>query len=118
MSATEILISLFGLFIGYWVVAKLVLGGGRKPAPPEQAPASGVHDSGDEEGAAPWNEILQVSPQAPAEEIRQAYRSLISQYHPDKVAGLGDELKALAERKSAQINGAYRQAMLERGTQP
>ena len=39
----------------------------------------------------------------------------MGQYHPDKVAGLGVELRALAERKSKEISGAYRQAMREHG---
>jgi DnaJ like chaperone protein len=59
--------------------------------------------------------VLGVDPNASVEEIRQAYRLLISQYHPDRVATLGDELKALAERKSKDITRAYREAMNVRG---
>jgi len=51
----------------------------------------------------------------PSEEIRRAYRVLMSQYHPDKVAALGDELKEVAERKSKEITLAYREAMQARG---
>jgi len=38
------------------------------------------------------------------EQIKSAYRKKISEYHPDKVNGLGDKLKALAEEESKRIN--------------
>ena len=40
-------------------------------------------------------------------EIDQAYRRLISQYHPDRVAGAAPELRRQAEDKARQINAAY-----------
>ena len=40
-------------------------------------------------------------------EIDLAYRRLISQYHPDKLAGAAPELRAQAEKKARQINAAY-----------
>jgi len=39
--------------------------------------------------------------------IREQYLKLISQYHPDKVHGLGEELRNVAEEKSKLINEAY-----------
>jgi len=39
--------------------------------------------------------------------IRAAYRREIRLYHPDRVAHLGPELLALAERKASEINLAY-----------
>lgn len=41
-------------------------------------------------------------------ELTQAYRSLIMQYHPDRVAGLGAELRELADKKAKEINEAYK----------
>ncbi len=41
------------------------------------------------------------------EEIKKAYRKLSMQYHPDKVAHLGDEFRAIAEEKMKEINSAY-----------
>jgi hypothetical protein len=38
------------------------------------------------------------------EQARKAHRSLIAQYHPDKVAHLGEELRKLAAVKSVRIN--------------
>ncbi len=40
-------------------------------------------------------------------EIDQAYRRLMSQYHPDKVAGAAPELREQAEKKAREINAAY-----------
>jgi len=56
--------------------------------------------------------VLGVPRDATLEQIKAAYRTLIVQYHPDKVAQLGPELRQLAAEKSRQINDAYQ--MLER----
>ncbi|TWG91959.1 DnaJ-class molecular chaperone with C-terminal Zn finger domain [Luteimonas sp. J16] len=50
---------------------------------------------------------LGVAPDASQAEIDQAYRRLMSQYHPDKVAGAAPELRAQAERRATEINAAY-----------
>jgi DnaJ like chaperone protein len=62
-----------------------------------------------------WHDILQVSASASATEIRDAYRRLISQYHPDKVDSLGQELKDLAAQKSQAITAAYQEGMRAHG---
>ena len=64
MSGLEALVVGFGLFLGYWVVAKLL---GDKPA----------SDTGE------WHRTLQVPADASVEAIRAAYGSLMSQYHTD-----------------------------------
>ena len=51
--------------------------------------------------------VLGVSRSATFEEIRRAYRIKMQEYHPDKVASLGAELRELAERKAKQINEAF-----------
>ncbi|MEO8005035.1 MAG: J domain-containing protein [Betaproteobacteria bacterium] len=119
MSTIEILISVGGVFFGYWIVSKLIVD---KPKPRSTPDATSESPTGEipppvvHEPA--WNEILNVSPDASTAEIKRAYRMLVSQYHPDKVATLGDELKAVAERKSAEINVAYAEAMRIRGDSP
>ena len=40
-------------------------------------------------------------------EIEQAYRRLISQYHPDRLAGAAPELQQRAEARAREINAAY-----------
>lgn len=42
-----------------------------------------------------------------APEIRERYRVLIAQHHPDKVGHLGPELREVAERKTREILEAY-----------
>jgi len=61
----------------------------------------------------PAHEILEVEPDASAEEIRRAYQQKIRQYHPDRVAGAAAELRELAEKRSKEINAAY-QALTKR----
>ncbi|WP_101925618.1 MULTISPECIES: J domain-containing protein [Luteimonas] len=52
-------------------------------------------------------QVLGLAPGATEGEIDQAYRRLISQYHPDKVAGAAPELRQQAEARAAEINAAY-----------
>ncbi len=51
---------------------------------------------------------LGVTPAASAAEIKRAYRKLISQNHPDKLAarGLPESMRAVAEERSREINSA------------
>jgi DnaJ like chaperone protein len=71
----------------------------RMPPPPPRPPAAAP-------AANPWA-ILGIRPGAPIEEVKRAYRRRMAEYHPDKVASLGVELRELAERKSREINAAY-----------
>ncbi|MBT8066804.1 MAG: co-chaperone DjlA [Gammaproteobacteria bacterium] len=52
---------------------------------------------------------LGVDPDATPAEIKRAYRKLISQNHPDKLAsrGLPESMRAVAEERSREINAAY-----------
>lgn len=52
-------------------------------------------------------EILKIPPDADQKAIRAAYRRLANQYHPDKVAHLGDEFQKLAEQRFKEIQAAY-----------
>lgn len=40
-------------------------------------------------------------------EVDQAYRRLISQYHPDRMDGAAPELRARAETRARELNAAY-----------
>jgi DnaJ-domain-containing protein 1 len=51
--------------------------------------------------------ILDIPQNATIEQIKAAYRVKLKEYHPDKVAHLGEELKQLAAKKTLQINSAY-----------
>ncbi|NOX85195.1 MAG: DnaJ domain-containing protein [Chlorobi bacterium] len=59
--------------------------------------------------------ILEVSPTATNEEIKQAYRELAKKYHPDKVTHLGDDVRKAAEEKFTKLNAAYEAIKQERG---
>jgi hypothetical protein len=56
-------------------------------------------------------EVLGVDRSASTEDIKAAYRDKIKQYHPDRVASLGPELRELAERKTKALNAAYEEAL-------
>jgi len=51
--------------------------------------------------------VLNLTSEATDAEIDQAYRRLISQYHPDKMGSAADEDRRQAERKAGEINAAY-----------
>ena len=55
--------------------------------------------------------VLGVQPGAAINEIKAAYKRRMQEYHPDKVASLGKELRDLADAKSKEINAAYRAIM-------
>jgi DnaJ like chaperone protein len=110
MTVSEIAVILFGLFAGYWVVSKLFFG------PPKVRPQT---NAGAPLNSKPrWNDILQIAPSATSLEIREAYKHLISKYHPDKVDSLGQELKDLAAQKAQEIIAAYQEGMRARGEVP
>ena len=51
--------------------------------------------------------VLGLSKDASAADVKQAYRALANQYHPDKVSHLGEEFRQLAERRFKEIQEAY-----------
>jgi DnaJ domain len=59
----------------------------------------------------PWFAVLGLSSAATIEDVRQAYKTLIKQNHPDRVHGMAPVFRALAEAETKKINAAYRQAL-------
>jgi DnaJ-domain-containing protein 1 len=51
--------------------------------------------------------VLGISVGSSDEEIEQAYRRKMSEYHPDRVANAAEEIRALAETRARDINAAY-----------
>lgn len=49
---------------------------------------------------------LGITKDATDEEVRKAYRKMAMQYHPDRVATLGDDVKEAATKKFQEINEA------------
>ncbi|MBI2362944.1 MAG: DnaJ domain-containing protein [Elusimicrobia bacterium] len=52
-------------------------------------------------------EVLGVDRGATPEAVKAAYKARMAEYHPDKVAHLGADLKALADKKAKAIQKAY-----------
>jgi len=58
---------------------------------------------------------LNVDQNASTEQIKNAFRKEISKYHPDRVEGLGVELRELADRMAKEVNHAYTVVKQQRG---
>jgi len=54
----------------------------------------------------PWK-LLGIAPGTPKDEAKRAFRALVTQYHPDKVAHMAPEFQELAERKTREILEAW-----------
>ena len=118
MSSTDILMIIGCLVIGYGMVSMVLRKPGPPPAAPKPPPFGQQFDAPVPPQPPHWSSVLEIARDANVDEIREAYRRLISQYHPDKVAALGRELQELAEEKSKAIGNAYQEALMERRTQP
>ncbi len=55
-----------------------------------------------------WHSVLNVAPDADLETIKRAYRQKASEFHPDKLSGVSEGVRKLAEEKLKEINEAYR----------
>lgn len=77
------------------------------PATPPPPPGSAVAD--------PYA-VLGLPASAGDDEIRDAYRRLISEHHPDKVRARGGSAReiAMAERRASEINAAYEKIVAAR----
>jgi DnaJ like chaperone protein len=96
MSGMELLVVVVFLLLGYWIMSAIL---------------NWLSREGENASAEEWFRVLEVPQTASREEIVSAYKQKISEYHPDKVAQMGEELRALAECNSKQINAAYEAAM-------
>lgn len=55
-----------------------------------------------------YYQLLEIPPNAPADEIKRAFRQQIARYHPDKVQHLGKEFQNMAADRAAELTEAYR----------
>lgn len=87
-------------------IEALVRGLGRQPGGPTTAEAL----------AAAYG-VLGVAPNANDDDVKTAYRRLMSQHHPDKLVarGLPESMRAVAEQKTQEVRAAYETIKTQRG---
>ena len=59
--------------------------------------------------------VLEIDPSASDDEVKKAYRRMALRYHPDKVAGAGEEVVKNATEKFRAVNEAYESIKSARG---
>lgn len=59
-----------------------------------------------------WFTVLGLSSTATIEEVKEAYKRLVKQNHPDRVYGMSPALRELAETETKRLNAAFRQALI------
>jgi len=86
----------------------------RPAEPPERQPAfdpSQWPEANENTANETWFAVLGLTSAATIEDVRDAYKTLIKQNHPDRVHGMAPVFRALAEAETKRINAAYRQAL-------
>jgi hypothetical protein len=58
-----------------------------------------------------WWAVLGLSPSATIEQVKDAYKELIKQNHPDRVHGMSPAFRKLAEAETKKLNAAYADAL-------
>jgi DnaJ-domain-containing protein 1 len=58
-----------------------------------------------------WFDVLGVSPSATVADVKQAYKMLVKQNHPDRVHGMSAAFRELAEAETKKLNVAYADAL-------
>jgi DnaJ-domain-containing protein 1 len=131
MSLAEIFVIVGGAFVGYVIVYSLINQNENKSEKANTDSNSFKRDkrfqsnerinsdhSDDKERFIEenWFRILDIPESASIEEISTQYKRKIREYHPDKVASLGKEIRDLAEYKSKEINSAYEFAKTLKGS--
>jgi hypothetical protein len=69
-------------------------------------------DTTNSDQAEDWIAVLGVSAFPTINEVKNAYKVLIRQSHPDRVQHMSPALRMLAEAEAKKINAAYRRALL------
>lgn len=59
--------------------------------------------------------VLGVARDADQRIIKRAYRKLISEYHPDRLGNMPEDLRRRAEQRASEINAAWERIQSERG---
>ena len=73
----------------------------------QESKGSGAEKANAESSLVQAYRVLEITPPVTEESAAVAYKRMAAMYHPDKVATLGPELRALAEAKMKEINSSY-----------
>ena len=60
-------------------------------------------------------EVLEIKKEATDDEVKKAYRRMAMKYHPDKLSGMGEDIKQQSTEKFRKINEAYEHIKSVRG---
>ena len=61
-----------------------------------------------------WYKILGLTKNSTDTDVKKAYRKMAVKYHPDKLIGVSEDIKNLAEEKFLAVKEAYEQIMKSR----
>jgi DnaJ-domain-containing protein 1 len=125
VTAADIVVFALCLFVGYWLVSKLL--NRSSPRPPgndrqidSAAQGSAAQGSAAQDSAAHidtratlanWYQILGVRENAGKAEIEAAFKRRMALYPPTALAMMAPERRAAAEETLGQINAAYQLGM-------
>lgn len=117
MTLTDVIIIAACLFIGYRFTGYFFSPGTGDTRKHQEQPSSrqAIWRHELEPPKPKWHEVLGVAETASWDDIDRAYRDKMSQYHPEKVAQLGEDIRAMAEVRSREIQAAYDEAVRVRG---
>ena len=59
--------------------------------------------------------MLGVANDADDAAVKRAYRKLISEFHPDRLGNMPEDLRRRAEARASEINAAWERIQSERG---
>ena len=61
-----------------------------------------------------WYKILGITKDATDDEVKKAYKKMAIKYHPDKLIGVSEDIKKLAQEKFLLVKESYEQIMKKR----
>lgn len=75
----------------------------------DAAPGADTTEAG-ADGA--WHDVLGLPSSATIEQVKEAFKRLVKQNHPDRLHDMSPALRTLAETETKRLNAAFRQALV------
>jgi DnaJ like chaperone protein len=100
-----VLVILLGFFGGYSIISFLAGRLQQKGSNNRTGDQQPSHEPPTE--AAKHAQVLGLKETFTANDVKLAYREMLSKYHPDKLEHLGDEFKDIAAKKTREVVAAY-----------